>query len=110
MATAAYNRKIKIKKGDQVIVTTGKDRGRTGEVVEVRPAESRLKVQGINKVTRHRRPTQASPGGIEQVEATIHVSNVSLIDPDTKKATRIGYSLVDGKKTRIAKKSGKAIE
>ena len=102
--------KLKIKKGDQIIVRTGKDKGRTGEVIEVRPADSRVKVQGINMVTRHRRATQTNAGGIEQMEAPIHVSNIALIDPDSNKATKVGYDMKDGKKVRIARKSGKAID
>ncbi len=102
--------KLKIKKGDQVIVRTGKDKGRTGEVIEVRPADSRVKVQGINMVTRHRRATQTNAGGIEQMEAPIHVSNIALIDPDSNKATKVGYDMKDGKKVRVARKSGKAID
>ena len=102
--------KLKIKKGDQVIVRTGKDKGRQGEVIDVRPADGRVKVQGINMVTRHRRPTQNNAGGIEQVEATIHISNVALIDPETKRATRVGYDLSGGKKNRIARRSGKTID
>ena len=101
--------KLKIKKGDQVIVRTGKDKGRTGAVIEARPAESRVKVQGINMVTGHRRPTQANAGGIEQMEAPIHISNVALLDPETNQATRVGFELSDGKKVRVARKSGKAI-
>ena len=101
--------KLKIKKGDQVIVRTGKDKGRQGVVIDVRPLEGRVKVQGINMVTRHRRPTQANAGGIEQMEAPIHISNVALIDPETNQATRVGFDLSDGKKVRIARKSGKAI-
>ena len=101
--------KRKIKKGDQVIVRSGKDKGRKGAVIDVRPAEGRVKVQGINMVTRHRRPTQANAGGIEQMEAPIHISNVSLVDPESGKATRAGYSMEDGKKVRISRKSGKAI-
>ena len=102
--------KLKIKKGDQVIVRTGKDKGRTGEVIEVRPTDQRVKVQGINMVTRHRRPTQANAGGIEQMEAPIHISNIALIDPESNKATRVGYDMADGKKVRVARKSGKAID
>jgi large subunit ribosomal protein L24 len=102
--------KLKIKKGDQVIVRTGKDKGRTGEVIEVRPTDNRVKVQGINMVTRHRRPTQTNAGGIEQMEAPIHVSNIALIDPETNKATRVGYDMADGKKVRVTRKSGKAID
>ncbi len=107
--TTATKAKFKIKKGDRVIVTTGKDKGRTGEVIEVRPAEARVKVQGINMVKRHRRPTQTNPGGIEQMEAPIHISNVSLIDPDSGKPTKVGYKLEKGKKTRIARKSGTVV-
>ena len=102
--------KLKIKKGDQVIVRNGKDKGRTGEVIEVRPADSRVKVQGINMVTRHRRATQTNAGGIEQMEAPIHVSNIALIDPDSNKATKVGYDMKDGKKVRVARKSGKVID
>ena len=101
--------KLKIRKGDQVIVRTGKDKGRTGEVIDVQPSVSRVKVQGINMVTRHRRPTQSNAGGIEQMEAPIHISNVALIDPDTNQATRVGYNMSEGKKVRISRKSGKAI-
>ena len=101
--------KSKIKKGDQVVVITGKDKGRTGEVLEVRPSESRLKVQGINMVTRHRRATQTNPGGIERMESSIHISNVALIDPESNKATRVGYALEDGKKQRVSRRSGKAL-
>jgi large subunit ribosomal protein L24 len=106
---AAVNAKCKIKKGDQVVVITGKDKGRTGEVLEVRPSESQLKVQGINMVTRHRRASQNNPGGIERMEATIHISNVALIDPESNKPTRVGYSMEDGKKQRIARRSGKTL-
>ncbi len=106
---AASQAKCKIKKGDQVIVITGKDKGRTGEVLEVRPADSQVKVQGINMVTRHRRATQNNPGGIERMESTIHISNVALIDPESKKATRVGFKMEDGKKQRIARSSGKTL-
>ena len=101
--------KFKIKKGDRVIVTAGRDKGRTGAVIEVLPTASKVKVQGANMVKRHRRATQSSPGGIEQFEAPIHISNVAHIDPDSGLATRVGYAVTDGKKERIAKKSGKSI-
>ena len=101
--------KIKIKKGDEVIVITGKEKGKKGQVLEVMPAESRVKVQGINMVKRHRRPTQTAPGGIDNIEASMHISNVAHIDPDTGKATRIGYSIENGNKVRVAKASGKVI-
>ena len=101
--------KLKIKKGDEVIVTTGKDKGKKGQVLEVLPTKARLKVQGVNMVKRHRRPTQTNPGGIDNFEASMHISNVALIDPESGKATRVGYAVEDGKKVRVAKSSGKVI-
>jgi len=101
--------KFKIKKGDQVVVTTGRDKGKTGEVVEVIRAESRVLVRGCNLVKRHTRPTQTSPGGIISKEAPLHISNVAHIDPESGKATRVGYEVKDGKKIRVARRSGKAL-
>ena len=101
--------KLKIKKGDEVIIVTGKDKGKKGTVVEVLPMESRVKVQGVNLVKRHRRPTQTSPGGIDNVEASMHISNVAHVDPESGKATRIGYRVEKGNKVRVAKASGKVI-
>ena len=77
--------KLKIKKGDEVIIVTGKDKGKKGTVLEVLPMESRVKVQGVNLVKRHRRPTQTSPGGIDSIEASMHISNVAHVDPDLEK-------------------------
>ena len=102
--------KFKIKKGDQVVVNTGRDKGRRGEVIEVRRTENRVLVQGCNIVKRHTRPTQTNPGGIINKESPLHISNVSLIDPDSGKATRVGYEVKDGKKIRIARTSGKALD
>ena len=102
--------KFKIKKGDQVVVTTGRDKGRRGEVIEVRRTENRVLVQGCNIVKRHTRATQNNPGGIINKEAPLHISNVSLIDPDSGQATRVGYEIKDGKKIRIARRSGKALD
>lgn len=103
--------KMKIKKGDQVIVLTGKDKGNKGEVLKVIPAESRVIVQGINVVTKHQKPSQLAAGGLTKKELPIHVSNVALVDPKNDVATRIGYkTLKDGKKVRVAKKSGETIE
>ncbi|MEX0504460.1 50S ribosomal protein L24 [Alphaproteobacteria bacterium LSUCC0719] len=102
--------KFKIKKGDEVVVTTGRDKGRRGEVIEVRRSENRVLVQGCNIVKRHTRATQTNPGGIVNKEAPLHISNVSLIDPDSGKATRVGYEIKDGKKIRIARRSGKALD
>ena len=103
-------RKYKIRKGDQVVVTTGREKGRTGEVVEVLRGRERVVVQGVNMVKRHTRPSQTSPGGIVEKEAPLHISNVAHIDPDSGKPTRTGYAVAkDGTKTRIARRSGKAI-
>lgn len=102
--------KLKIKKGDQVVVLTGKDKGAKGEVLKVIVSESRVLVQGVNKVKKHNKPTQFSAGGIEEKELSIHVSNVAIADPKTGDATRIGYkTLKDGKKVRVARKSGETI-
>ena len=101
--------KFKIKKGDEVIVVTGKDKGKKGQVLEVMPFESRVKVQGVNLVKRHRRPTQSAPGGIDTIEAPMHISNVAHIDPESGKATRVGYRIENENKVRVAKASGKVI-
>ena len=101
--------KFKIKKGDKVIVVTGRDKGKQGEVLEVLRAESRVRVQGINMVKRHRRATQTDAGGIVSMEASLHISNVAHIDPESGKATRVGYGQKDGNKIRIARRSGKAL-
>ena len=102
---------LKIKKGDKVIVTTGKDKGKSGEVLSVNPSTSRIVVQGVNVVSKNRKPSQMGPGGVEKVELSIHVSNVALADPKGGKATRVGYKVEkDGKKVRIAKKSGETIK
>jgi large subunit ribosomal protein L24 len=102
--------KFKIKKGDQVVVTTGREKGKTGEVIEVRPSESRVIVQGVNMVTKHVRPSQTNAGGIEKKEAPLHISNVAHVDPVSGKPTRVGFEInKDGSKIRIARRSGKAI-
>jgi len=100
---------MKIRKGDQVVVTTGRDKGKQGEVLRAMPKDNKVVVQGVNMVKRHTRPSQTNAGGIISKEAPIDVSNVALIDPETGKATRIGYKVVDGEKVRVAKKSGKVI-
>lgn len=103
---------MKIKKKDRVVVLTGKDKGKTGEVVRVLTAENRVVVSGINLVTKHQRASQTNPqGGIVKLEAPIHVSNVAIADPKTGKATRTGVKVLkDGKKVRVAKKSGEVID
>ena len=100
----------KIKKGDKVIVLTGRDKGKTGEVTQVLPKEDRVVVSGINVVKRHQRPSQTTPGGIVEKNASIHVSNVALVDPKSGEATRVGFKVEDGKKVRVAKKSGEVID
>lgn len=103
--------KMKIKKGDQVVVLTGKDKGAKGEVLQVITSERRVLVQGVNLVKKHNKPTQFSAGGIENKELPIHVSNVALVDPKSGEATRVGYKVLkDGKKVRVAKKSGETVE
>ncbi len=101
--------KSRIRKGDKVVVLTGRDKGKSGEVKRVDVAESKVLVQGVNVLTRHRKPSQAGPGGLDRVEAPIHVSNVALVDPKTGKPTRVGYKTVGGKKVRVAKRSGEQI-
>jgi len=99
----------KIKKGDNVVVLTGKDKGRTGEVVQVLPKEDRAVVRGINMVKRHQRQTQTQEAGIINKEASIHLSNIAVVAKDGK-PTRVGFSVVDGKKVRVAKRTGDVID
>ena len=102
--------KIKIKKGDQVVLLAGKEKGETGEVVRVIPSKERVVVQHRNMIKKHTKPSANNPqGGITETEAPIHISNVALVDPDSGKATRIGYKTEGDKKVRFAKKSGKTI-
>jgi large subunit ribosomal protein L24 len=103
--------KLKIKKGDNVIVISGRDKGRTGEVLRVFPAEQRVIVQGVHLARRHTKPRLGDPGGIVDKELTIHVSNVAHIDPQSGKPTRIGYKFLDGgRKVRVARRSGEVID
>ncbi|MBL4614979.1 MAG: 50S ribosomal protein L24 [Magnetovibrio sp.] len=100
----------KIKKGDKVVVLTGRSKGKTGEVMSVNPDENRAFVQGVNMVKRHTRPTQMSEGGIVEKEAPIHLSNIAHLDPKDDKPTRVGFKDVDGRKVRYAKRSGEALD
>ena len=104
---------IKIKKGDTVIVLSGKDKGKNGKVLRIVKvkSDSRIKavVEGINIVKKHRKPSQDQPGGIEQIETFINISNISLIDPNDNKASRVKYKLDGKKKIRVASRSGKEI-
>jgi large subunit ribosomal protein L24 len=100
----------KIKKGDKVVVLSGKDKGRTGEVVKAMPKDGKVIVSGINVHARHRKPSQLNPqGGIERKEAPLHVSNVAVADPKSGKPTRVRFEERDGKKVRVAAKSGELI-
>lgn len=100
-----------VKKGDKVKVLSGKDRGKTGTVLEAYPKKDRVLVEGVNMIQKHAKPSQENPqGGILNQEATIHVSNVLPIDPKSGEPTRVGYEVRDGKKVRIAKKSGEALD
>ena len=103
--------KLKIKKGDKVVVITGRDKGRQGEVIRVIPAENRAVVRGVNVAKRHQKQSAAQEGGIVSKELPIHVSNLALRDPKDGKPTREGYkTLADGKKVRVAKRSGEVID
>jgi large subunit ribosomal protein L24 len=104
----------KIRKGDKVVVITGRDKGRTGEVIEVRPADNRALVRGVNMVKRHQRQTAQQEGGIISKESTIHLSNLAIADPKDGKPTRVGFKFIgegsDRKKVRVAKRSGAEID
>ncbi|MGE0773866.1 MAG: 50S ribosomal protein L24 [Sphingomonadaceae bacterium] len=100
----------KIKKGDTVVILSGKDKGRKGEVTRAMPRDGKVVVSGINMIARHRKPSQANPqGGIDRVEAPLHVSKVAIADPKTGQATRVRFEVQDGKKVRVAVKSGETI-
>lgn len=101
--------KFKIKTGDTVVVLAGRDKGKTGEVKKMLLSSSKAVVGGINMVQRHRKPTMQQPGGIDNKEAPIHISNLALADPKTGKPTKVGYRIEDGKKVRYAKASGDVI-
>lgn len=101
--------KMKIKKGDKVIVIAGDDKGKTGEVLRAMPKEGKVVVQGINLVKRHTKPSQTNPGGIVTKEAAIQVSNVAVVTADGK-ASKVGFKVVDGLKKRVARKTGEVID
>ncbi|MGH7048448.1 MAG: 50S ribosomal protein L24 [Stellaceae bacterium] len=103
--------KLKIKKGDNVVVISGREKGRTGEVLRVLPAERRVVVQGVNMARRHTKPRMGEPGGILEKELALHISNVAHVDPVSGRPTRIGYKwLEDGKKVRVARRSGEVLD
>lgn len=101
----------KIKKGDKVVVLTGRDKGKEGEVLSVRPKEHKVVVQGVAVAKRHTRPSQTSQGGIIDQEMAVDVSNVAIVDPKDGKPTRVGFTVLkDGRKVRVAKRSGEVID
>lgn len=101
----------KIKSGDTVIVLTGRDKGKTGEVIKMMPDDNKALVRGVNMVRRHQRQTQTQEGGIVAKEAPIHLSNIAIVDPKDGKATRVGFKVrEDGTKVRVAKRSGDLID
>jgi large subunit ribosomal protein L24 len=103
--------KFKIRKGDKVIVRTGKEKGKTGQVLQVLRDDARVLVQGVNMVKRHTRPAPGNPGGIIEKEAPLHISNVAHVDPKSGKATRVGFKILDGgRKVRVARRSGETID
>jgi large subunit ribosomal protein L24 len=103
--------KLKIRKGDRVVVRTGRDKGKTGQVLNVLPEDNRAIVQGVNVARRHQKQTPSQEGGIVAKEIPIHISNLALVDPKSGKATRVGYKVLgDGKKVRVAKRSGETID
>ena len=100
----------KIKKGDKVVVLTGREKGKQGEVIKVDPVRERVLVQGVNMVKRHAKASARGPGGINEIEAPIHVSNVAHLDPKSGKPTRVGFKTVGDRKVRYAKRSGEVID
>ena len=103
--------KMRVRRGDNVVIISGRDKGKTGEVLRVDRERNRVLVQGVNMVKRHQRPTQTSPGGINEFEAMIHASNIAVVDPKTDMPTRVGFkTLDDGRKVRVAMRSGEVID
>ncbi len=104
------NKKFKIKKGDTVIVIAGKDKGKSGNVLSIIKDKDRVVVQGVNIIKRHRKATQESPGKIEEIEAPVHISNISHVDPDSGKPTRVKFDFKDGVKKRVSVLSGSLLD
>ena len=103
--------KLKLKKGDKIIVVAGKNKGNTGEIIKVFPNKNRAMVRGINIVKRHTKPTQNNAGGIVEKEGTIHISNIAYLDEKENKPSRLGFKILeDGRKVRMSKKSGEVID
>jgi len=103
--------KLKIKKDDNVVVISGRDKGKQGKVLRVFPAEERAVVQGVHIARRHSKPSMGDPGGIVEKELKIHISNLAHVDPQSNKPTRVGYKFLDGgRKVRVARRSGEVID
>lgn len=103
--------RFRIRKGDSVIVLSGKDKGKTGDVVKMLREDNRVVVQGVNMVKRHQKPSGGNAGGIVEKEASLHISNVAHVDPESKKPTRVGVKVLDdGRKVRVARRSGEVID
>ena len=102
--------KFKIKKGDKVVVLTGRDKGKTGEVVRILTEDAKVIVSGVNMLTKHRKASAAGPGGLEKIEAPLHVSNVALVDPKDNKATRVRIVREDGVRSRRSARSGQKLD
>ena len=110
-AGSHHSDKLHVKKGDTVVVLSGKHRGQTGKVLFALPRDAKVVVEGVNLVTKHVKPSAGNPqGGIEQREGALHASKVALVDPESGRATRVRKTVVDGKKVRVAVKSGKVID
>ncbi|MBI3452080.1 MAG: 50S ribosomal protein L24 [Rhodospirillales bacterium] len=110
MSSSTRKPKLKIKRDDTVVVLAGRDKGKSGKVLRVIPAELRVVVQGVNLVKRHTRAAAGQTGGIVEKEAPIHVSNIAIQDPKDNKPTRVGYKIVAGRKLRVARRSGEMID
>jgi large subunit ribosomal protein L24 len=109
MATKRFAPKLRIKTGDQVVVISGEDKGKKGAVTKIFPTENRAIVEGVRIAKKHRKPTQTSAGGIEEIELPIHISNLMLVDAKTGQGTRVGRREEEGKLVRYSKKSGQTI-
>ena len=103
--------KFRIRRGDNVVVLSGRERGKRGKVLRVLRKDARVLVQGVNMVRRHTRPSPQNPGGVLEKEAPVHISNVAITDPKLGKPTRVGFTrLEDGRKVRVAKRSGEVLD
>lgn len=105
-----FTPKLHVKKGDKVIILSGADKGKTGNILEVFPDKYRAVVDGVNIVKKHTKPSQDNPGGINEIPAPLHISNLAIVDPKSGEATRVGRKEVDGKLVRYSKKSGEIIK